>query len=527
MHKRYFFFYFMLASLLIAMIYIALTGNGFIWFLISCLLIAVGFHDISQGKRAILRNYPIIGHLRYFFELIRPEIRQYFIENDTESVPFSRIQRSLVYQRSKEQSDKRPFGSQLDHENNDYLWLTHSIQTSVIPDHNFRITIGDQSCLKPYLASIFNISAMSFGSLSAKAIEALNKGAIKGQFSQDTGEGSISKHHLHGGDLVWELGSGYFGCCDSEGNFNDKIFSDQATKDQVKMIEVKLSQGAKPGHGGILPAKKVTPEIALARGVVAYQDCISPANHSAFSSPEGLIEFIQTLKKLSDGKPVGIKLCIGKPTDWLAIVKAMQKKGTTPDFIVIDGAEGGTGAAPLEFIDHVGMPMRDALNLVHNSLIATGLRGRIKIGCAGKIISAFDISLALALGADWCNSARGFMFSLGCIQSLSCHTDRCPTGIATQDPLRQQGLIIKDKSERVFHYHQHTLHALKELLEAAGLNHPSEIARDNIYLKRDAKIQRLSELYPMVPENCILNNNFKPLPNWFESSWKAADEKTF
>jgi glutamate synthase domain-containing protein 2 len=527
MHKRYYFFYFSIFSLLLSMINMAITGNGFFWFLITFFIVVIGFYDISQGQRTILRNYPIIGHLRYFFEFIRPEIRQYFIESDTESVPFSRTQRSLVYQRSKQQSDKRPFGSQLDHEHEQYLWLTHSIKTSFIKDHDFRVMIGDHGCQKPYSASIFNISAMSFGALSGNAIKALNTGAKKGNFAQDTGEGSISKYHHYGGDLIWEIGSGYFGCRDSKGQFNEENFSEMSSHQQVKMIEIKLSQGAKPGHGGILPAKKVTTEIAVARGIEAYQDCISPANHSSFESPEGLIEFIKNLKQLSGGKPVGIKLCIGKPQDWLAIVKAMLKNGTAPDFIVIDGAEGGTGAAPLEFIDHVGMPMKEALHLVHNSLIGTGLRDRIKIGCAGKIISAFDICLAQALGADWCNSARGFMFSLGCIQSLSCHTDQCPTGVATQDPLRQQGLIVKDKAERVYHYHQNTLVALKELMEAAGLSHPCEITKENIHLKKDAKLSLLSDLYPEIEANNILNSNFKNLPAWFEACWRAADEKTF
>lgn len=527
MNQRYTALYLAVFFMVLSLINLAVTGSGLFTLILFLGLSFVGFYDITQEKKAILKNYPIIGHLRYFFEYIRPEIRQYFIESNTESAPFSRNQRSLVYQRSKEQIDKVPFGSQLDFKKDGYAWLTHSLNPSSLSTHDFRITIGGPACQNPYHASVFNISALSFGAISAKAIESLNRGAAKGHFYQDTGEGGISPYHLKGGDIVWEIGSGYFGCRDESGLFSKEKFSSLATLDQVKMIEIKLSQGAKPGHGGILPGKKVTNEIAKARGVKPLQDCISPAKHQAFSNPIELLQFIQELRDISNGKPVGIKLCIGKINEWFSIVKAMLKVGITPDFIVIDGAEGGTGAAPLEFIDHVGMSVRDAIHLVHNSLIGVQLRDRIKLGCAGKVISAFDICYMLALGADWCNSARGFMFSLGCIQSMSCHTDKCPTGIATQDPLRQEGLTITDKEERVFHYHQNTLIALKELIEASGLTSLSEITKDLIFEKNGDSVQSLSEKYPTLEPGSLLTGKVSSLPSWWRLNWEKASEEQF
>ena len=379
------------------------------------LLAATGTWDLVQRKHTVSRNYPILAHFRYFLESIGPEIRQYFIQSDTDERPFSREQRTIVYQRAKNVLDKRPFGSQLGMYDEGFEWINHSLQPSTLKDADFRIVIGKQ-CAKPYNASVFNISAMSFGSLSANAILSLNTGAKMGDFYHDTGEGSISRYHREpGGDLVWEIGSGYFGCRNKDGTFNEEIFARNATLDQVKMIEVKLSQGAKPGHGGILPGEKVTPEIAEARGVEAGKDVVSPASHSAFSTPKEFLEFLEKLRDLSGGKPVGFKLAIGHPWEWFAIVKAMLETGKTPDFIVVDGGEGGTGAAPLEFINRLGTPMTEALLLVHNTLVGTNLREHIAIGAAGKITSAFNIARTLALGADWCNAARGYMFSLGCI----------------------------------------------------------------------------------------------------------------
>ena len=477
------------------------------WLMVpGALGLLMGLRDLAQPKRALLRNYPVIGHLRYLFEWIRPEIRQYFLESDSEAVPFSRQQRSLVYQRSKGDSDKRPFGTQLDVHALGYEWINHSLQPTTLAGHDFRITIGGERCMQPYSASLFNISAMSFGALSANAILALNAGAKRGGFAHDTGEGSISQHHrVHGGDLVWEIGSGYFGCRGDDGRFDAQRFEANARDPQVKLIELKLSQGAKPGHGGVLPGPKVSHEIAAARGVPVGVDCVSPAAHSAFNTPLEMLQFIDQLRQLSGGKPVGFKLCIGHPWEWFAIAKAMLESGLLPDFIVVDGAEGGTGAAPLEFTDHVGAPLQEGLRLVHNTLVGLNLRGQIKIGCAGKIVSAFDIARMMALGADWCNAARGFMFALGCIQAQHCHTGACPTGVATQDPLRQQALVVGDKAERVWRFHQHTLAALQELVQAAGLQHPNEISAAHIVRRSaDHEVRLLANLLPTVAPGELL-----------------------
>jgi glutamate synthase domain-containing protein 2 len=454
--------------------------RGLAWAVLGFIGTATGLRDVRQKRHSVLRNYPVIGHVRFLLEYIRPEMRQYFIESDNEAAPFSRQQRSLVYQRAKGDSDKRPLGTQLDVHAEGYEWINHSLQPSRIASHDFRVLVGPD-CAQPYSASILNISAMSFGALSGAAIRALNGGAKHGNFAHDTGEGSISVHHReHGGDLIWEVASGYFGCRRPDGTFDPDLFAKNARDPQVKMIEVKLSQGAKPGHGGVLPGPKVTAEIAAARGVERGVDCISPASHGAFSTPAGLLEFIARLRELSGGKPTGFKFCIGHPWEWFGIAKAMLETGLLPDFIVVDGAEGGTGAAPLEFTDHVGAPLQEGLLLVHNTLVGLNLRERIRIGCAGKVVSAFDIARMMALGANWCNSARGFMFALGCIQSQNCHTDHCPTGVATQDPLRQKALVVPSKIERVYNFHRHTLEALKELVQAAGLQHPNQVTADHI-----------------------------------------------
>jgi len=460
----------------------AASNAGWLWVAApGALLAAVGVHDLLQIRRAITRNYPILGHLRFFLEFVRPEIRQYFIESDTEARPFSRNQRSIVYQRAKEDPDKRPFGTQHDLYAPGVEWINHSIVPAMSSGEDPRVLVGGPSCRRPYEASVFNISAMSFGALSANAILALNFGARKGRFAHDTGEGSISRYHrVHGGDLIWEIGSGYFGCRDTQGRFDAQRFGDQAGDEQVKMIELKLSQGAKPGHGGVLPGSKVTAEIAAARGVVAGVDCISPSSHSAFSNPIELLEFIARLRELSGGKPTGFKLCVGHPWEFFAIAKAMLVTGVTPDFIVVDGAEGGTGAAPVEFCDHVGVPLQEGLLLVHNTLTGIGVRDRVRLGASGKIITAFDIARTLAIGADWCNSARGFMFAIGCVQAQTCHTGKCPTGVTSQDPLRQRALVVSDKGERVYRFHRNTVRALSELLAAAGLTHPNQLRPHHI-----------------------------------------------
>jgi glutamate synthase domain-containing protein 2 len=449
--------------------------------LIAGVLMAVGIWDLCQTRHSIRRNYPILAHLRFFLEFIRPEIRQYFLEDDQERIPFSRAQRALVYQRAKDVVDVRPFGTQLDVYADDYEWINHSMNPVHVKDWNFRVRVGEGSCAQPYDISIFNVSAMSFGALSANAVLALNKGAKLGGFAHDTGEGSISCYHReHGGDLIWEIGSGYFGCRNDDGTFNAERFAASAREPQVRMIEIKLSQGAKPGHGGMLPGAKVSREIAAARGVPMGRDCISPPGHSAFSTPIEMLEFLARLRELSGGKPAGFKFCLGHPWEFFAICKAMIKTGITPDFIVVDGAEGGTGAAPVEFSDHVGSPMNEGLLLVHNTLVGLNLRPRVRLGAGGKIISAFDIARTLALGADWCNSARGFMFALGCLQAQACHTGHCPTGVTTQDPVRQRALVPEDKAQRVANFHRNTLEALAELVGAAGLTHPGRLGPQHI-----------------------------------------------
>jgi glutamate synthase domain-containing protein 2 len=478
---------------------LVVAHQGAAWALLGLVGVIVGVHDVRQSRHSVLRNYPVIGHLRFLLEVVRPELRQYFIEGDNEAAPFSRQQRSLVYQRAKGESDKRPLGTQLDVHAEGYEWINHSLKPSALASHDFRVVVGP-GCAQPYSASIFNISAMSFGALSGAAIRALNGGAARGGFAHDTGEGSISVHHrAMGGDLIWEVASGYFGCRNDDGHFSEELFAKNAREAQVKMIEVKLSQGAKPGHGGVLPGAKVSPEIAAARGVPVGVDCISPPSHSAFSTPVGMLQFIARLRELSGGKPVGFKFCVGHPWEWFAIAKAMLETGLLPDFIVVDGAEGGTGAAPLEFADHVGAPLQEGLLLVHNTLVGLGLRDRIRLGCAGKVVSAFDIARMMALGADWCNAARGFMFALGCIQSQSCHTDRCPTGVTTQDPLREKALVVPTKMERVFNFHRHTLVALKELVQAAGLQHPNEITANHVVRRVGAgQVKLLANYLPFV-----------------------------
>lgn len=486
----------------------------------------IGTWDMLQRRSVLRRNYPVLAHFRYGFESIGPEIRQYFVQSDLEDVPFSRQQRQLVYQRARNVMDVVPFGTLRSTYAVDYEWINHSMAPTSIPHHDFRVVIG-AGCARPYSASVFNISAMSFGSLSANAIRALNKGAKMGGFYHDTGEGSISPYHReNGGDLVWEIGSGYFGCRDEQGRFSEERFVENANHDQVKMIEIKLSQGAKPGHGGVLPAAKVSAEISVTRGVPMGVDCVSPSRHSAFSTPVELLQFVARLRELSGGKPTGFKLAIGHPWEWFGIAKAMHETGLLPDFIVVDGAEGGTGASPAEFIDHVGVPMNEALILVHNTLVGLNLRDRIRIGAAGKVTSAFDIARTIALGADWCNAGRGFMFALGCIQSLSCHNDKCPTGIATQDPSRWRPLDPTDKAERVRNFHENTLRALRDLLGAAGLNDPSELGPEHI-LRRVSpiEIRSMATLYRYLAPGELIDR--VPGHAVFREYWADARSDSF
>ena len=492
------------------------------------ILAVMGVYDLIQTKHSILRNYPVLGHMRFFFEGIRPEIRQYLIESDQDEEPFSRDDRSLVYQRAKGVEDARPFGTRMRVYDAGYSWVTHSVQPVHITDTDFRVTIGNKDCKRPYDASIYNISAMSFGSLSANAISALNKGAKMGQFAHDTGEGGISRYHREGGgDLIYEIGSGYFGCRTEDGQFDPDKFKEQAANDQIKMIELKLSQGAKPGHGGMLPASKISAEIAAARGIPMGHDCISPAAHSAFTSPVQMMEFLGKLRDLSGGKPVGFKLCIGHQREFMCMVKAMLDTGIVPDFIVVDGTEGGTGAAPLEFANHVGMPMVEGLTFVHNTLRGAGIRDQVKLGAAGKVVSAFDIARALALGADWCNSARGFMFAVGCIQAQACHTNHCPVGVATQDPTRQRALDVDDKSQRVARFHRNTLMALGEMTGAAGLEHPSDFLPRHMMMRQsDNSMVQGDQVYGYLPEGYLLDDQ-SPDYNGNKTRWARAQADSF
>lgn len=517
------------AFLVTATIMISLAWPPFWWaFIFTGPVVILGIYDLNQPKHSIVRNYPVVGRLRYFMEDLRPKIYQYFVESDTNGKPFSRLNRSLIYQRAKMENDTIPFGTQFDVYESGYEWLSHSI--SAISHHeldeNPRVLIGGPDCLQPYSASIYNISAMSFGSLSENAILALNGGAKMGSFAHNTGEGGISDYHLRpGGDLVWQIGTGYFGCRNHDGSFNFEAFAERSKLQQVKMIEIKLSQGAKPGHGGILPAKKVTPEIARIRLVKEGFDVISPPAHSAFSTPLELIAFVRKLRELSGGKPVGIKLCIGRRSEFFAICKAMAETGTFVDFITVDGGEGGTGASPQEFSNSVGMPLREGVAFVYDVLTGFDLKKHIKIIASGKIASGFDLVKNIALGADLCNSARGMMFALGCIQALECNSNTCPTGVATQDPSLAKGLVVEDKTVRVFNFHRLTVASAVELLGAAGLRHPYQLTR--AYINRRIApdvMQSYMESFPYVTAGSLLQT---PYPVRFELGMALSTSASF
>ncbi|VAW75167.1 Ferredoxin-dependent glutamate synthase [hydrothermal vent metagenome] len=494
------------------------------WWLFTVILplMVLGLYDMTQRKHTILRLYPVIGHLRFVFESIRPEIQQYFVESDTNGQPVSREFRALVYQRAKGQRDTRPFGTVFDVYRNGFEWVNHSLAPESVHEKNPRIRFGNPECSQPYDASLLNISAMSFGALSKNAILALNKGAKIDNFAHNTGEGGISPYHLeHGGDLIWQIGTGYFGCRNPDGGFDEALFAENAGRDVVKMIEIKLSQGAKPGHGGILPAIKLTQEIADIRHVPMGHDVVSPPAHAAFSTPAGLLEFVARLRELSGGKPVGFKLCIGLKTEFLAICKAMLETGITPDFITVDGTEGGTGAAPIELTNSVGTPLRDGLVFVQNALVGTGLRERIRIIASGKVMSAFHMLRLMALGADTINSARAMMFALGCIQSRHCNQDTCPTGIATQNPARYEALDVNDKSVRVANYHASMIKNLMELVATAGLNDLSKLRPRHINRRVDGtEIRNYAELYPCVEEGSLLSDSDRP--ECWRNDWEQA-----
>lgn len=491
------FFVLGITALIISLIIFFYFKVGLFFSIILFVLLLIGYANSIQQKHAILRNFPVLGYFRYFFEMISPEIQQYFIERSTDGKPFSRNQRSLAYQRAKNIDSSTPFGTQLNLNQPHYEGIKHSIFPAIVNEELPRILIGGSDCTQPYSASLLNISAMSFGSLSENAIVALNKGAQQGKFYHNTGEGGLTQFHQQGGDICWQIGTGYFGCRDDRGGFDGGRFTEKANLPEVKMIEIKLSQGAKPGHGGVLPAAKNTVQIAKIRGVLPHTTILSPPSHSAFQDIKGLIDFIAKLRQLSNGKPIGFKLCIGDTREFEMICQEMITQNCFPDFITVDGAEGGTGAAPLEFADGVGMPFEPALIFVNKTLVRFGIRDKIRIICSGKIISGYSILRAVALGADICNSARGFMFSLGCIQALRCHNNTCPTGVATQDKMLMKGLVVTDKAERVYHFHKNTLHSANELLAAAGKNSFAEVDI-NIFMRGD-EFAHLSDLY--FPDN--------------------------
>ena len=499
-----------------------------LWWLIAAVPLAalagLGAWDLLQTRHTILRSFPILGHVRYLMELLRPEIRQYFIESNTESAPFDRETRDLIYERAKATKGDEPFGTERDVTAVGYEFLRHSLRARFAGDLAPRVRLGGEDCTQPYDIAMLNVSAMSFGALSANAIEALNRGAALGGFAHDTGEGGISPYHLNGGDLIWELGSGYFGCRDADGHFDGQTFTEKARQPAVKAISIKLSQGAKPGLGGVLPGAKVSPEIATTRGVPVGQTVISPPAHTAFSTPVELVDFIATLRRLSGGKPVGFKLCVGARTEFLSICKAILATGIAPDFIIVDGSEGGTGAAPLEFEDHVGMPLTEGLMLVHNCLVGTGLRDRIKLGASGKIASGVDIVSRVCQGADFTMAARAMMFAVGCIQALKCHTNRCPTGVTTQDRGRARALDVGDKSTRVFNYQRETVASAAQIVASMGLSGFDELSPAMLNRRIDGLRSRTyAEIYDWLMPGELLDD---PPASW-RSDWIEASADEF
>lgn len=502
------------------------------WWMALVLLVplaVLGIWDVTQRRHSILRNFPILGHSRYFLEGIGAELHQYLVESNTDGRPFDRDTRSLIYERAKHRPDVKAFGTELDVYEEGYTWLAHSIAPRPVPEDpvgRLRVVVGGERCTQPYSLSVLNISAMSFGSLGANAVLAMNQGAREGRFAQDTGEGGISRYHReHGGDLIWEIGTGYFGCRTADGRFDPDRFAAQAVESQVKMIEIKVSQGAKPGHGGLLPAAKVSQEIAEARGVPVGRDVLSPMSHSAFATPIEMMSFITQLRDLSGGKPVGFKLCVGDPHEFASITKAMIETGTYPDFIVVDGGEGGTGAAPLEFSDSLGMPLIEGLMLVQNVLRGAGVRDRMKVGASGKLVTASAMAQAMALGADWCNTARAFMMSVGCIQAQICHTNRCPVGVTTQNPRLQRALVVDDKAVRARQFHDSTVRALAELVSAMGLDHPGELRPDHVVRRvSQYEVRTFAEIHPPLQDGSLLAGT---APERFQLMWDCADTDAF
>ncbi len=488
-------------------------------------LMIVGIYDVMQTKHTILRNFPILGHFRFMAEFVRPEIQQYFIANDEEELPYSREVRSLVYQRAKNVRDTIPFGTSRDILAIGYTWVLHSLAPKSVVEVEARILVGGPDCTKPYLASRLNASAMSFGALSAPAIMAINMGAKLGNFAQNTGEGGLTTYHLQGGDLVLQLGTAYFGFRDENGHFDEKLFKEATRRDEVVMTEIKLSQGAKPSEGGILPGVKVTEEIAQFRKIKQGQDALSPAAHSAFNTPVELLKFVQKLRNLSGGKPVGFKLCVGRKENFFAICKAMLMTNIYPDFITVDGAEGGTGAAPVEFANHVGEPLDAGLFFVHNALVGIGLRDKIRIICSAKIASGYDMVLRVAMGADLCNCARPMMMAVGCVQAKQCHSNTCPTGVTTQNKRLQRGLVPEEKKLRVAAYHHNTMYSFLQIVGAMGLTNPSHLSPDYIMRRISTQVAKpLSEIYEYLKPGELLGDK---IPELYKKTWALADPEAF
>jgi glutamate synthase domain-containing protein 2 len=504
---------------------VALGGIGWIVLaVIAGLLSAVGTYDLIQRRHSILRNYPILGHARFMFEAIRPELQQYFIERNYDGRPYDRDTRTAIYERAKAIKDEQAYGTERDVAEPGYEWLLQSIHAFDPPKEPPRVRIGGPDCAKPYEIALLNVSAMSFGALSGNALTALNRGAAKGGFAHDTGEGGLSPYHLNGADIVWEIGTGYFGARTKDGGFDRDKFRDKAGQDPVKMVSLKLSQGAKPGIGGVLPGPKVTEEIAKTRSVPKGETCVSPPGHKVFSTPRELIRFITEMRELAGGKPTGFKLCVGTRHELLAVCKAMLEEETGPDFIIVDGSEGGTGAAPAEYEDHVGTPLTEGLMMLHNALVGCGLRERIKIGCSGKVATGSDIVKRLAQGADYCNAARAMMMAVGCLQTQRCHTNECPVGVATQDPKRARALNVPDKTERVYHYQKSTVAEAQRLIASMGLHSPSDVTPHHLVRRiNHVDSKSYAELFEWLSPGQLLD---EPPAIW-KTDWERADPDSF
>lgn len=521
--------FYILSTVALAAIFLAgIAVPAILWLLLVTLpIVALGLYDIFVSTSNVLRNYPVIGHLRYMLEFISPEIQQYFIETPQSGRPYNREQRAVIYRRAKGVTDTTPFGTVRDLDNNGAEFAFHSLAPKHVAQSFGRITVGGPQCTKPYNASRLNISGMSFGALSSRAVEAMNKGANRGGFAQSTGEGGLSPYHLkHGGDIIWQIGTGYFSCRTGDGRFDPDAFAKRATQDVVKMIEVKLSQGAKPSHGGILPAAKISEEISHIRLVPTGEDCLSPPAHPEFDSPRGLLEFVARLRALSGGKPTGFKLCLGVRSEFMGIVKAMIETGILPDFITVDGSEGGTGAAPPEFSDSLGTPINEALPFIHAALVGAGLRENIRIIASGKVVSGFDMVTKLALGADICAVARPMMFAVGCIQARRCNNNDCPTGVATQDPVRMAAVDVESKHIRVANYHAATVESFLELTGAMGLEDPDRLTPDHIFRRvDDGPAQTFAQLYEYLAPGALRDGNLPPGPH--ADAWAAASAEHF